>query len=328
MNERTERAPGLTAARTPWRRTVRRRILVAGCAFAAWIAAARGAAGLPAGGGSATCWWNGRASSIRRTVELHPKRGDILDRHGRVLAWSVEADTIYAVPAEVAEPAATADALCAALDDCSPARRESIVARLGGDRAFAYVKRRATPDEARRVAALGLQGIGFLAEDRRYYPNGTLAAHLLGYVGVDNQGLGGIESTFDDAISGNTGQVLVQTDARRRAFSRIERPPTAGAAIELTIDAQLQYIVERELRAGIAASDADAGAAVMLDPHTGEVLALASEPTFNPNFFAEADRGRAPESRRAGPLRTRLHLQGGDRVGRDRGTRGRPGGDL
>ena len=287
MNERTERAPGLTAARTPWRRTVRRRILVAGCAFAAWIAAAEARLAYLQVGQRDMLVERARKQH-QRTVELHPKRGDILDRHGRVLAWSVEADTIYAVPAEVAEPEATADALCAALDDCSPARRESIVARLGGDRAFAYVKRRATPDEARRVAALGLQGIGFLAEDRRYYPNGTLAAHLLGYVGVDNQGLGGIESTFDDAISGNTGQVLVQTDARRRAFSRIERPPTAGAAIELTIDAQLQYIVERELRAGIAASDADAGAAVMLDPHTGEVLALASEPTFNPNFFAAA----------------------------------------
>lgn len=287
MNERTEKVPTSTTARASWRFTVRRRILVAGCAFAVWIAAAEARLAYLQVGQRDVLVERARRQH-QRTVELHPKRGDILDRHGRVLAWSVDSDTIYAVPAEIAEPEATAAAVCAALYDCSPGRRESMAARLAGNRAFAYVKRQATPDEARRIAELGLQGIGFLAEDRRYYPNGTLASHVLGYVGVDNQGLGGIESTFDRAITGNTGQVLVQTDARRRAFSRIERPPTAGAAVVLTIDAHLQYIVERELRAGIAAFEADGGAAVLLDPQTGEVLALASEPTFNPNFFAEA----------------------------------------
>ena len=188
----------------------------------------------------------------------------------------------------------TAAALCGALDDCTPEQRDRIAERLGRRNAFAYVKRRATPDEARRVAELGLSGVGFLTENRRYYPNGTLAAHLLGYVGVDNQGLSGIESTLDSEISGDTGQVLVQTDARRQAFSRIERPPTGGATIELTIDAQLQHIVERELRAGIEAHNADAGAIVMLDPRNGDILALASEPTFNPNAFSDA----TPEQRR------------------------------
>ena len=100
--------------------------------------------------------------------------------------------------------------------------------------------------------------------------------------------MSGIESTYDSEIGGRAGQILVHTDARRRAFSRIDRPPTAGATVELTIDKHLQHIAERELRAGIRTYDADAGAVVMLDPRTGEVLALASAPSFNPNVFGAA----------------------------------------
>ena len=150
-----------------------------------------------------------------------------------------------------------------------------------------------SPDEARRIAALNLEGIGFRTEDRRFYPNRELAAHLLGYVGVDNQGLGGIEWTYDAEIRGREGQVLIQTDERGRAFSRIERPPTAGDTLELTIDTYLQHIAERELRAGVRANDAHGGTIVMLNPETGEVLALANEPIFNPNVFA-----RSPASHR------------------------------
>lgn len=276
-----------------WRRTLRRRVIVAGCGFAIWIAGIE--ARLVHLQVIDRSFLADRArDQHQRVIELHPKRGEIVDRHGRVLAYSVDADTIYAVPAEVENPAETAAALCRALDDCTRAQREELAERFGRRNAFAYVKRRVTPDEARRVAELGLSGVGFLTENRRYYPNGALAAHVLGYVGTDNQGLAGIESTYDSEISGDTGQVLVQTDARSQAFSRIERPPTVGATIELTIDAQLQHVVERELRAGIERHNADAGAVVMLDPRNGDILALASEPTFNPNAFAEA----TPERRR------------------------------
>ena len=276
-----------------WRRKLRRRVIVAGCGFAIWIAGIE--ARLVHLQVVERNFLAERArDQHQRVIELHPKRGEIVDRHGRVLAYSVDADTIYAVPAEVENPAEAAAALCGALDDCAREQLGSIAERLGRRNAFAYVKRRVTPDEARRVAELGLSGVGFLTENRRYYPNGTLAAHVLGYVGTDNQGLSGIESTYDSEISGDTGQVLVQTDARRQAFSRIERPPTVGATIELTIDAQLQHIAERELSAGIERHNADAGAVVMLDPRNGDILALASEPTFNPNAFA----GATPERRR------------------------------
>jgi cell division protein FtsI (penicillin-binding protein 3) len=227
------------------------------------------------------------------TVPAPAKRGEIFDRHGRLLAYSVDADTIYAVPTEIADPVATAAALCGALEDCTDRSRDELRDRLSQSRAFAYVRRRATPLQAKRVAALGLGGIGFRKESKRFYPNRELAAHLLGYVGVDNVGLGGLEATYDKTVRGREGKLLVQTDARRHVFSRLERTPTAGGSIELTIDEQLQYIAEREVRTGVEAARADGGTAVIMDPHTGEILAMASWPTFNPN-----DYGAAPETAR------------------------------
>jgi cell division protein FtsI (penicillin-binding protein 3) len=222
------------------------------------------------------------------TVPAPAKRGEIFDRHGRLLAYSVDADTIYAVPTEISDPAKTAAALCDALDDCTRKSREELKERLSSERAFVYVRRRATPMQAKRVLALDLDGIGFRKESKRFYPNRELAANLLGYVGVDNVGLAGIEATYDKTVRGREGKVLVQTDARRHVFSRLERSPTAGASIELTIDEQLQYIAEREVRAGVLAARADAGTAVVMDPHTGDILAMASWPTFNPNDYAAA----------------------------------------
>ena len=168
-----------------------------------------------------------------------------------MLATSVDADTIIAVPTEIADPADTVAKLCRALTDCSAKDRQALADRLGQRRAFAYVRRQVAPDQARRVAALNLDGIGFIKESRRFYPNKELAAHLLGYVGIDNTGLDGLEYTYDSKIRGKPGTILVHTDARRHAFSRFERPPTSGSSVELTIDEYLQYIVERELHAGV-----------------------------------------------------------------------------
>jgi cell division protein FtsI (penicillin-binding protein 3) len=222
------------------------------------------------------------------TVPAPAKRGEIFDRNGRLLAYSVDADTIYAVPTEIIDPAKTASALCDALDDCTKKSREELKERLSSQRAFVYVKRRATPMQAKRVLGLDLDGVGFRKESKRFYPNRELAANLLGYVGVDNVGLAGIEATYDKTVRGREGKLLVQTDARRHVFSRLERSPTAGASIELTIDEQLQFIAEREVRAGVQAARADAGTAVVMDPHTGDILAMASWPTFNPNDYTAA----------------------------------------
>jgi cell division protein FtsI/penicillin-binding protein 2 len=225
----------------------------------------------------------------KRTQEALAKRGDILDRRGRVLATSVDADSIYAVPSEIGNADEVVAKLCQAFTDCTRKERQVLVEKLGQQRAFAYVRRQVSPDTAKRVAELNLDGIGFVKESKRFYPNRELAAHLLGWVGIDNIGLGGLEYTYDPQIRGKKGTILIQTDARRQAFSRVERPPTAGSTVELTIDEYLQHIAERELHAGVMENRAASGSAIVMNPHTGEILAMANEPTFNPNAFREVE---------------------------------------
>jgi cell division protein FtsI (penicillin-binding protein 3) len=271
-----------------WRDVFRRRVLVAACLFGVWAAAIEARlvylqvfryADLQA-----------RAERQQnRTIPAPAKRGEIVDRHGRVLAYSVDTDSIYAVPPEIENPGRAADALCKALGDCPPSERSALVERLGRQRPFVFVRRQISPEAALRVTALDLDGIGFIKENRRFYPKKELASHLLGYVGVDNVGLSGIEAAYNSSIRGQDGTVLIQTDAKRKAFSRLERPPTAGANLELTIDENLQHIVERELKAGVRENRAASGVAVMIDPGSGEILALANEPTFNPNTFRTAE---------------------------------------
>lgn len=222
-----------------------------------------------------------------RTVTAPAKRGEILDRHGHVLAYSVDAASVYAVPSEIEDPSAVVDALCRVFGDCTRTDRQDLVERLSRRKPFAYVRRQITPDQVKRIADLQLQGIGFVNENRRFYPNKYLAANVLGYVGLDSTGLAGIESSYDSLIKGKPGTVLVQTDAKRHAFSRIERPPTEGAALELTIDEYLQHVAERELKAGVDWAGAEGGSAIVMDPTTGEILAMANYPTFNPNVYGE-----------------------------------------
>ena len=270
-----------------WRITLKRRIIVAAAALVAWSAAIEARLVYLQVGRHADLSARAERQQLR-TVETTAKRGDILDRSGRVLAYSVDADSIYAVPTDISDPDAAAASLCGALEACGVRERQALAARIRHGRAFAYVRRQVSPDEARRVAALELEGIGFMKENRRFYPNKDLAAHVLGYVGIDNTGLNGLEAAYDSLIKGRPGTVLIQTDARRHAFSRIERPPTTGATLELTIDQYLQHVAERELRAGVEDNRAASGTAVVMDPRTGEILALANWPSFNPNAYREA----------------------------------------
>jgi cell division protein FtsI (penicillin-binding protein 3) len=271
-----------------WRLTVRRRLLVAAALLMLW------ATGIEA---RLVYLQVHRSADLRaraerqqmRTIDISAKRGDILDRHGRVLAYSVDADSVYAVPSEIEDAGKAAASLCGAFGDCSPKEQDGLAKRLGQPRAFVYVRRQVNPAQAHRVADLQLEGVGFLKEDRRFYPNKEMAAQLLGFVGVDNKGLAGIEAAYDSQIRGAQGRLVFQTDARRHAFSRLERPPTAGASVELTIDEYLQHVAERELRDGVARNKAIGGTAIIMDPKTGEILALANEPTFNPNAFANAE---------------------------------------
>ena len=277
----------VTAATHDWRPIMKRRVAVVSAVLAFWVAGIEAKlvylqivdrADLVA-----------RAERQQERTQPSPaKRGDIVDRRGRVLATSVDADTIYAVPTEIDNAPDAANKICDALGDCDAKDRQSIADRLGQRRAFAYVKRQVAPDQAQRVAALNLDGIGFIKESKRFYPNKELASHLLGWVGIDNTGLSGLEHTYDPQIRGKAGTILVHTDARRHAFSRFERPPTSGSSIELTIDENLQHIAERELHAGIVANRAVGGTAIVMNPHTGEILAMANEPTFNPNAYRDS----------------------------------------
>ena len=270
-----------------WRPTVERRVLVAAAVMALWTLGIE-ARLLFLQVYSYDELTQRAERQYLRTVDAPAKRGEIFDRRGHLLAYSVDADTVYAVPHEVENPARTAAALCGALDDCSSKDRAALVERLSGDRAFIYVKRRATPTEARKVAELKLDGVGFMKESRRFYPNKELGAHALGYVGLDNIGLEGLEAAYDKVVRGHEGKLIVQNDARRHVFGRLERAPTSGGSLELTIDEGLQYIAERELRAGVEEKRADGGTVVILDPQTAEILAMASYPTFNPNALGNA----------------------------------------
>ena len=271
-----------------WRDTVRSRLVVSAIFLAAW-----------------TCAIEARLVYLQifkqadmtaladrqrlNTLEAPARRGDILDRNGRVLAYSVDADSIFADPSEVENPDKTAALVCGALDRCTPAERQAIAKSLRRTSQFAYVARKVSPDEEQRVRALDLKGIGVTKESRRFYPKRELLSHVLGYVGLDNVGLGGLESAYDSQIRGRAGIIQIQRDARRSALtSHIEREATAGATLELTIDQYLQNIAERELQAGIDEFNAAGGSVVIMDPNNGQILALANAPTFNPNVYARA----------------------------------------
>jgi cell division protein FtsI (penicillin-binding protein 3) len=229
------------------------------------------------------------ARQSQNVLEPPARRGDILDRNGKVLAYSVDVDSVFADPSEVEDTDKTAAMLCGALNQCDAAERQAIAKSLRRNGQFAYLARKVSPDEEHRVRALELKGIGFLKESRRFYPKRELLAHVLGYVGLDNIGLGGLESAYDAEIRGRSGKVLIQRDARRQALtSHVEREATAGATLELTVDQYLQNIAERELQAGIAEHRAAGGSVVVMDPHSGEILALANLPTFNPNAYNRA----------------------------------------
>jgi cell division protein FtsI (penicillin-binding protein 3) len=240
-----------------WRRALRHRLVVVAVVAAAWAIVIEGRlAYLQLY--RHTDYVARAERQQMRTLEIPAKRGDIVDRNGRVLAYSVDADSIYAVPSEIKEPKRVITRLCQALEDCDRELRAALTDRFavlpadepGGKprrRAFAWVRRQALPDEARRVEALDLEGIGFVKESRRFYPNMTIAGPVLGYVGLDDKGLGGIESAYDSVIRGKPGRALVQIDAKRHGFSRTEQPPTSGADVELTLDTVLQWVAEREL---------------------------------------------------------------------------------
>lgn len=224
-------------------------------------------------------------------VQAPADRGPIVDRNGELLAFSVDGASIGAAPREIKDDAVTAAALCQALGDCTPAEVQDLAKRFATTEKWVPVRRarEVTQNQIDAVKALELRGIYLTAGTRRWYPRLTLASHLIGYVGLDdqqrdNRGLAGAEHKFDSEIRGREGWLQVQVDAKaRRTATEVRQAPTAGATVELTIDSWLQYIVERELADAVRTHQARGGMVVVMNPLTGEILAMASAPTFNPN---------------------------------------------
>jgi cell division protein FtsI (penicillin-binding protein 3) len=220
---------------------------------------------------------------------LKAPRGDLVDRHGNLLAYSVAGSTVVADPEAIDDADSTAAAVCQALGDCTLAKRASLLKSLTKDGSFAFLSRQVSPEQASRIDALKLDGVRIMPEPRRYYPKVELAAHVLGFVGVDNIGLAGVERAFDKVIRGRDGLMQFEVDARRKRMdSKIQQVPEGGATVELTIDLYLQHIAERELRAGVEESKSRGGTAIVMDPYSGEIFALTSYPTFNPNAFQQS----------------------------------------
>lgn len=220
-----------------------------------------------------------------RTFYSAPQRGAIYDRSGRNLALSVETDSVYANPLAMENSVQVAKSLSSTLDiNWAKLNKE-----FDKEKGFIWVKRKITPDEAEAVESLNIKGIGLLKEGRRFYPKRELAARVIGFVGTDNKGLYGVEYFYNDYLQGKSGRIMLERDALGRGVNFAEDYEESGESgydLRLTIDEVIQYITEKELAAQVAKYRAKGGTAIIMDPSTGEILAMADQPQFNPNSFA------------------------------------------
>jgi cell division protein FtsI (penicillin-binding protein 3) len=222
-----------------------------------------------------------------RTVALPAQRGEILDRSGERLALSVPASDVYADPRYVADPWGTATRLSPLLGDSVGV----LVGKLTTDSTFVYLARQVELDVADRIADLELPGIGLLEVSKRYYPAGPVAGQVLGFVGLDGDGLEGLELQYQTLLAGIPGDRMQELDPSGKPIVGgvdVERPPVAGASLVTTIDRDLQFQAQAALEDAVASQGAEGGTVIVMDPRTGEVLAMASYPWFDPNAFEEA----------------------------------------
>jgi cell division protein FtsI (penicillin-binding protein 3) len=220
----------------------------------------------------------------QHVIEVAPKRGEILDRQMNPLAISLAVDSVFAVPSEIPDPKMVADLLAPVLSQDA----NDLLGRFTNSHSFCWVKRKITPQEANRIRDFNLKGIYFQRETKRFYPKGNLAAHIVGYVGLDDKGLGGLEYGMDSIIRGLPGRVLLATDARGRSFQSTEWVGKPGKSVVLTLDEKIQYIAEKALGEAVEKWKAAGGVAIVQNPNTGEILAMASQPTYDPNAFAKS----------------------------------------
>ena len=229
-------------------------------------------------------WLTLRARTQQQdAVETSPIRGLVLDRHGNELARSIDTESFWAVPREIKNVEEVASRLAPLAEIDAGILAARLKEAQSVNRKFAWIARKLDSERAEKIRALNLTGVYMLKEPKRHYPNGALAAHVLGFVGLDEVGLAGIERAFDKQIRGEAGKVTIDMDAHGRPFGSVEAPARRGETVMLTIDRLVQYKTEQALISAVEKSRAKSGTAIVLDPHTGEILALANAPTFDPN---------------------------------------------
>ena len=218
----------------------------------------------------------------QKTVSLEGARGSIVDRHGKMLAMNLEVPSVFGVPNVLDSPARTARFLSPVLH----VRTDELERKLRQDRGFVWLARKLDPEQGRRLEQLSMEGIGVVMEGRRFYPKGPLLSHVLGFAGMDGEGLEGVERRYESHLHGEKRVAILQRDALgRTVFPKglAEQSPAPGHGLVLTIDEVIQYITEKELEDAVVQTHAKSGTMIVLDPQTGALLALAVSPRFDPN---------------------------------------------
>lgn len=227
-----------------------------------------------------------------RTVQMSAHRGSIVDRHGEPLAVSTPVDSIWVNPGELKPALDRLDELAGTLNLDPDALARRITSNMG--REFVYLRRHMSPAQAARVLSLDLPGVRSQREFRRYYPTGEVAGHVLGFTNIDDVGLEGLELGFDHWLAPEIGSKRVIQNGRGYVIEDVEEitPARDGNTLRTSLDLRLQYLAYRELKRAVAENGADSGSVVILDPNTGEVLAIANQPTYNPNNRSQLDVAR------------------------------------
>src|SRR5579863_5814411 len=233
----------------------------------------------------------------QRMEEIKAPRGAILDRYGQRLAMSLPAESVCVDPLRVPDISVAAEVLSKVLKLDAVDLLAKLKTAVDDHRGFLWVKRKITREEAKRLRDLNLEWIEFRTETQRYYPNRSLAAHVIGSVDFEEAGNGGIEQSLNDQLSGHSGELLVTEDVQRHGFaSQMQDEAQPGQDVQLTIDSRIQFVAEQELAKMVGIHHAKSGSLVAMDPRTGDILAMANFPTFDPNEPAKAGNVAAREN--------------------------------
>ena len=221
----------------------------------------------------------------QNALETSPQRGDLLDRQQRELARSVQTVSLFVDPdgLSLGELQCTASELAKTLGEKESDLLKQLKDTQDQKRRFVWLARRLDAEQAAPLLSLKLPGLNSVLEPKRYYPNGSLAAHAVGFVGLDGQGLGGVEQSYNAKISGEPGRLFLEKDATGKPYESFEIAATQGQTVVLTIDQAVQYEAERALQSAVERAHAKSGSVIVLDPRSGEILALANAPSFDPN---------------------------------------------